>query len=242
MRLDKRNCWVRERFGDIDEAILGNIDDISEITWPKLVEEHKISGHTILLRMVDDINTEAKRVAEIYCNGIDEMAENGEYDWHHDPEAIIDQVQSGEWNFYGAYLDGTLIEVLSFHIIRGQRMMHWVWGCVDPAYRGLGVIQTLSKYYDRITELSGVQLGIAWMVTSHRHSQKAIEAVGYKPIGCFVGSEFFGGSDGQYYRANVIWYSKVYGEASKHVQTWESMKLTKKAQRLVNVVRELWEE
>ncbi len=241
MKSDNRTRWVRERFGDIDKDTLGNISDVREITWPDIVEEHEINGRKLVYQMVKNIDTEAERVAEIYHNGIDEMVENGEYEWHHDPLAIIENVKSGDWNFYGAYLDGVLAEVLSLHIIRGQRTMHWVWGCVDPEYRGFGIIENISKYYDKVTESSGAQSCIAWMVTSHWHSQKAVEAAGYKPIGCFVGSEFFGGSDGHYYRANVIWYGKVYGNAAKHVQKWGSMKLTEKSQRLVNVVRELWE-
>ena len=155
MQPDKRNSWVGERFGEIEEDILGNIEDVKDMTWPQLVENHFIHGRRIVLRKIENIESEAERVAEIYRNGIDEMVENGEYEWHHDPQAIIERVQSGEWNFYGAYLDGTLVEVLSFHIVRGQRTMHWIWGCVDPAYRGLGIIKNLSKYYDKSHSLEG---------------------------------------------------------------------------------------
>lgn len=144
--------------------------------------------------MVKDIEKSAERIAEIYRNGIDEMVGNSEYEWHHDSEEIIKKAKTGDWNFYGCYLDRELISVVSLHIIRGQRAIQWVWGAVDPVYRGKGVWQQMGVYLDLVTALSGAQMGFCWVATTHKYSQLSVEKAGYKPMGLFVGGEFMGGS------------------------------------------------
>jgi hypothetical protein len=99
----------------------------------------------------------------------------------------------------------------------------------------------LGEFNDEIVRRSGAQLGIAWAATTHDLTQRAMEEVGYRPMGCFVGGEFLGGSDGRYYRQNVIWYGKLYGDGSQHQQRWDEMKLTPAARRVMEAVHELWE-
>lgn len=235
----ERKKWVRKRFGNIPEEILGKIDEIEEITWPWLNMDYERKEGKFSWRSIGNIKNSAERIAEIYRNAIDEMAGNEEYEWHHDPEEIIKRVQSGDYNIYGCYWRGELILVVSAHIIQGQRAIHWIWGAVDPAYRGLGVWHELGLVIDAITERSGAQFGFFWVATTHNYSQQTAERAGFKPIGCFVGGEFMGGSDGRYYRQTVVYYAKLYGE--KHLQKWDDMKLTEMAKKAVDPIKEIWE-
>ena len=52
--------------------------------------------------------------------------------------------------------------------------------------------------------------------------------------------EFFGGSDNRYYRQNVIYYGKLYGDGKKHLQKWDTVYLTENSEKMAKVVRELW--
>ncbi len=126
---EQRKQWIRTRFGDMDEKILGQIKEVRDISWPDLVKEYEIKGHTLKWQMVRDIEKSAERIAEIYRNGIDEMVGN---------------------------------------------------------------------------------------------------------------SEFMGGSDNRYYRQNVVYYCKLYGDGKKYLQKCDTMVLTEKAEKLVKVVKELW--
>ncbi|MFC1825607.1 hypothetical protein ACFL9T_23085, partial [Thermodesulfobacteriota bacterium] len=142
----ERKKWIGRRFGDIDPAILGNIEDLNELHWVDIVKEYQVKGKTLIYRMVPDIVKSAERIAEIFRNGAYEMVNNSEIDWHQHPEKIIEQVQGGDWNFYGCYLNEELIAVESMYTIRGDQTIEWVWGCVDPVYRGLGVWQNIGVY------------------------------------------------------------------------------------------------
>jgi len=189
-----------------------------------------------------DVLKNSERIAEIYQNAIDEMIGNSEYEWHHNSEEIINHFKTGNWNFYGCFYENKLIAVESMFIIRGQRAIQWVWGCVDPIYRGYGVWQNFGKYNDKLVEKSNAHMGIVWVATTHPYSQMTAESAGYKPIGCFVGGEFLGGSDGKYYRQNVLYYSKMYNEGLKYIQNWDDMKLTESAKKLVDTVKDLWNQ
>jgi hypothetical protein len=237
---EHKTQWIGTRFGDIDENTLGQIQEVGDISWPDLVQEYEVNGHTLKYQMVRDIEKSAERIAEIYRNGVNEMVGNSEYEWHHDPEEIIRKAKNGDWNFYGCYLQERLISVESMHIIRGQKAMQWVWGCVDPIYRGKGVWQHIGQYNDMLVQMSGAQMGIVWVVTTHKYSQMTAEKAGYKPMGCFVGGEFLGGSDNRYFRQNVIWYGKLYGDGKRCLQDWGTMELTESAGKLVKAVQELW--
>lgn len=238
--LEEKKQWIRRRFGDIDEEILGRIEEVNEMLWPDIEKEFEVNGNDLKFRMIRDLEGSAERVAEIYRNGIDEIVGNIEYEWLHDPLGIIEKVRTGGWNIYGCYFKEKLISVEALHIIRGQRTMQWVWGAVDPVYRGIGVWKKMGEYLDAVTELSGAQMGIVWVVTTHKYSQIQVEGVGYRQMGCFIGGEFFGGSDNRYYRQNVIYYGKLYGEGKKHLQRWDNMQLTENSEKLAKIVRELW--
>ncbi len=238
--LEQRKQWIRKRFGNIDDNILGKIEEVKDITWPDPLKECEVKGNKLKWQMVKDIEKSAERIAEIYRNGLDEMIGNSEYEWHHNPDEILTKVRTGDWNFYGSYFEEELISVVSMHIIRGQRAMQWVWGAVDPIHRGKGVWQLMAEYLDLVTKMSGAQLGFLFVVTTHKYSQMSVEKAGYKPIGVFIGGEFMGGSDNRYYRQNVVYYGKLYGEGKKHLQKCETMELTEKAEKLVKTVRDLW--
>lgn len=238
--LEQRTQWVKTRFGNIDENILGQTKDVKDVTWPDITKEYEVKGNILKFQMIENVERSAERIAEIYRNSIDEMIGNSEYEWHHNPEEIVTKIRTGDWNFYGCYSQDKLISVVSMHIIRGQRAMQWVWGAVDPVYRGKGVWQKMSEYLDLITEMSGVQMGFLWVATTHKYSQLAVEKAGYRPMGCFMGGEFMGGSDNRYYRQNVIYYGKLYGDGEKYLQKRETMHLTEQAEKVVNVVKDLW--
>ena len=142
--------------------------------------------------MVKDIEKSAERIAEIYRNGLDEIIGNSEYEWHLVPDEIIKKVRTGDWNFYGCYFNGILILAESFHIIRGQRSIQLVWAVVDPIYRGKGTWQPWHEYLDSLIKMSGAQMGFCFVVTTHKLSQIALEKIGYRPMGFFIGGEFMG--------------------------------------------------
>ena len=65
----------------------------------------------------------------------------------------------------------------------------------------------------------------------------SVERAGY---GLFIEGEFMGGSDEHYYRQNVIYYGKLYGDGKKYIQDYDTMELTENAGKLVNTIKELW--
>lgn len=237
---EKRKLNIKKRFGNINEKILGKIKEVKDISWPYLVKEYEVRGNILKYQLVNDIEDIAERVSEIFRNSVDEMVGNSEYEWHHDPHEIIKKVWTGDWNIYGCYFQGKLISVSSMHIIRGQRAIQWVWGVVDPVYRGMGVWHHMGEFYDMIVEKSDAQMGFFWVVTTHKYSQMMAEKAGFRPMGFFVGGEFMGGSDDRFYRQNVVYYGKLYGEGKKYLQNCDAMELTENARKLVNVVEGLW--
>lgn len=240
-----KNEWIKQRFGEISDETLGWIKNIPDIVWPYDITETYLAKEglgTLTYCLIKNIEKYAERIAEIYQNGIDEMIGNEEYEWHHNPKEIVQKVKTGDWAFCGCFWEGTLISAVSMHIIRGQRAVQWVWGSVDPVYRGSGVWKFSGKFLDRVVRESNAQMGLVWVVTTHKLSQRTVESAGYRPIGCFIGGEFFGGSDGRYYRATVIYYAKFYKDAAARIQRWEDMEMTEQASALVNVVKTFWEE
>jgi len=97
--LEQRKQWIRKRFGDIGNTLLGKIEDTKDIIWPDLVKEYEIRGNKLKFQMVKDIEKSAERIAEIYRNGLDEIIGNSEYEWHLVPDEIIKKVRTGDWNF-----------------------------------------------------------------------------------------------------------------------------------------------
>lgn len=239
---DKRKTLTQKRFGNIDESILGNIKDLKEITWPDITREYKVRNQTLIYRPVNNIEKWAKRIAEIFFNGAYEMINNSEIEWHQVSIEIIKRVNTGDWKFYGCFLDDLLIATESMRIIRGDSTIEWVWGCVDPPFRGMGVWQNIGIYNDLIVKESGAQVGSVWVVTSHKYSQMAVEKAGYSPMGCFIGKRLYGGADNKYYRSTLIHYAKLYNEGKKHLQNRKSMQLTERAGKMVQTVFNLYKK
>jgi hypothetical protein len=111
--LEERKQWIRRRFGNIDEEILGRIDEVNEMSWPDIEKEFAVNGNNLKFRMVGDLEGSAERIAEIYRNGIDEIVGNIEYEWLHDPLGIIEKVRTGDWKIYGCYFKEKLISAES---------------------------------------------------------------------------------------------------------------------------------
>lgn len=231
---ENRKKWKKRRFGNLERLCEDGEDELKEISWPDIIKEYDINGNSLRYQLVKDIGRTAKDVARVYINGADEIVGNNELDWQQDANKIKEMVQSGEWNFYGCYFKEKLASAISMHILRGRRAMQWVYGCVDPEYRGLGIWQYMGEYIDMITEMSGAQIGFLWSVTIHDYTQMSVEKAGYMPMGFFPGWSFYGGSDSYYYRPNMILYGKVYDKSC--LQNKESMQLTEKAKEMVDTV------
>lgn len=230
---EERKEWKRRRFGDV--KVLGKIKDVKEIIWPDITKEYMVDSNILTYKLVKDIKLSAERIAEIYLDAADEMVGNSEMEWHHNADEIISKVKTGDWNIYACYIGDEIAAVSSLHIIRGQRAIQWIYGCVDPKYRKLGIFHHMSEYLDEIIKNSGAQIGFLTVVTIHKYSQMSIEVAGYIPMGFFPGWAFHGGSDGNYYRSNNIFYGKIYDNS--HMQDMDSMLLTPKAEEIVCAIK-----
>lgn len=241
--LEEKQKWQKKRFGLLPNTRLGDASKLPEMEWPSNLSIIYMSckQHLLEYRMCD-VHNEAERIAEIYQRAIDEIYGNSEYEWHHSAEQIRARCSTGEYSIWGTYDltdEGKLIAVLSAEFIRGQRACHIIWGAVDPACRGRGVWENLGLFIDQLVEKSHAQYGIVWMATSHNLSQRMIEKVpGWRPVGFFLGGEHLGGTDGKYYRQNVVWYSKLYDQAPDASQSLKDMILTKAAARVAKAVLE----
>lgn len=226
----ERTKWTGRRFGEVKN--LGKIKDVKTLVWPD-IKKIVIEGEDTLTYKLVDI-TEAERMAEIYRNGADEVNGNSDREWHCSIDGIIEKYNTGDWNFYGCYLNDLLVSVTSMFVFRGQKAIQWVMGTVDPLYRGRGVWRHMGEYLDEICRLSNAQIGFAWAVTTHPYSQMSLESAGYTPMGFFPGWSLYGGSDGQYYRTSAVLYGKVYD--GSHVQEESSVILTESARKIVEAV------
>ncbi len=86
------------RFGEVDESILGRVEDVKEVVWPDIVREYQVKENALTYKMLSDIENYAERVAQIYENGYYELINNRRLEWHIHPEKIIEKVQTGDWN------------------------------------------------------------------------------------------------------------------------------------------------
>ncbi len=62
--LGERKQWIRRRFGDIDDEILGRIEEVNEMSWPDIEKEFEVNGNSLKFRMVGDIEGSAERIAD----------------------------------------------------------------------------------------------------------------------------------------------------------------------------------
>jgi len=234
--------WIKKRFGNIDNNILGEAKNCPEIIIDQDYREYHKSKNGDILEycIITDINKHASRIAEIYQNAVDEMVGNSSYEWHHDPKQIIDKVSGGDYFFVGCFMNEELIAVLSNYIVRGQRSIQIIWGAVDPVFRGNHVWGNFGPYTDKVCEKSKAERVFVWAASTHPWTQMTCEKAGFKPMGIFPGGEWLGGTDGKYYRQNVIYYGKLYNEGLKHMQSWDSMMLTDDCKKIANAVKEVW--
>lgn len=57
-------------------------------------------------RMVQRIEVHAERIAQLYREGIYELINHADYEWHTDPEEIIEKDREGIAKMYALFLDG----------------------------------------------------------------------------------------------------------------------------------------
>jgi GNAT superfamily N-acetyltransferase len=241
--LDEKKQWDHQRFGHLDHTRLGRLETIPEsmVHWPV---DHSMTFHSCKNRLLNyrmcDVNKEAERIAEIYQAAIDEQQRNSDYEWHHSPHEIRQRVASGQYSIWGTYdveEINQLIAVNSVEKMPGQRGLHWIWFAVHPSCRGRGVAENTGIFMDAMMEKSGSQYGCVWMASTHNLSQRMIERVpGWRPVGFFYGGELLGGTDGKFFRENVIWYSKLFNRAEAFTQSLEDMVLTKACKRIAKAV------
>ena len=86
---------------------------------------------------------------------------------------------------------------------------------------------------------TGAQYGCAAVPTTHNITQRAVENSGWNPDGFLRGALFYGGTDGKYYRQNLVHYSKLFNNAENFVQAPEDMILTDKAAKMVKAVMDV---
>lgn len=205
--VETRKQLVMRRFGNIPEGVLRPRQEMPRMRFPDITEMYEVNHRQLLYKKLD-VNRWSGRIAEIYRRAIDEMVGVKHYEWHHHPEMIREKARSGDWAFYGVFLDQQLISVVSLFIHRSMYYIQWVWGCVDPEARGTGVWVNIGRYLDRVCRLSGAVYGRVWCATTHDLSQRTAESAGYVPHS--IDFEFLGGSDGLGYLQPVVYYMKVY--------------------------------
>ena len=205
--VELRKKLAKTRFGDIPKEILIPIKEMQKIHFPNITEKHEVKGKILVYTKLD-VEKYATQIAAIYRRAIDEMVGIDHYEWHHDPEQIIEHVKTGDWAFYGVFLEDRLISVTSMYIHRSMHYIQWVWGCVDPELRGSGVWKNAGNYLDKVSKKSGATYGRVWCATTHSLSQQTVENAGYSPHS--IDLEFLGGSDGLGYFQPVVFYIKIY--------------------------------
>ena len=227
--INERQSSKGKRFGYIPNDVLTPLGSLAEINFPNLKKSYEVKGNKLLYKKINNINKYARRIAEIYRNGIDEQAGIKHYEFHHNSEQIKEHRKTGDWAFYGVFKDNTLISVMSMFINRSMHYIQWVWGAVDPEYRGNGVWKYLGIFADKICELSGATYGRVWAATFHDLSLKTCEAAGYVPNS--VDLELLGGSDGLGYFQPVVFYIKIYKK--EHVLKKKDLVLTRRAKEII---------
>ena len=225
-----RRTLIKQRFGNIPETTLTKQQDMPEMKFIDINKSFEHKGNKITFSKIN-VNKHSERIAEIYRNAIDEMIGAKHYTWHHSAELIEKYVAGGDWAFYGFFSNGELVSVTSMFIHRSMYYIQWVWGCVDPKHRGLGLWKYIGEFLDEVSEKSGAVYGRVWCATTHDLSQKTAEKVGYTPHS--VDLEYLGGSDGLAYFQPVIFLMKIYDY--KNVLPKSCMQLTEKAKKLVDV-------
>ncbi len=224
----QRRKYKQRRFGNVPGDILGNLTQLNEIKFPDITKMFSPKGNRLIYFKINNIQDAAEKISEIYRNAIDEMA-GIHYGWHHDPNEIVKRVSEGNWAFYGVKdQHENLISVTSMYASMEMHYIQWVWGCVDPNFRGMGVWEYNGVYLDEICEKSGATYGRVWCATTHDLSQKCVESAGYSPHS--IDLEILGGSDGKFYFQNVVFYKKVYRE--DHILSCDNMVLTPRVEKL----------
>ena len=228
--INERQNLKGKRFGNIPKEILTPLNSLPKIYFPNLHQVHQVKGNDLAYKRINNYEEMAERIAEIYRNGIDEQAGIPHYEFHHDPKQIVERCNTGDWAFYGIFKEETLISVLSMFINRGMHYLQWVWGAVDPEYRGNGVWKHLGHFADKVCELSGATYGRVWAATFHDLTLRTCESTGYSANS--VELELLGGSDGLCYFQPVVFYMKTYKQ--EHILKKKDLVLTKEARAMID--------
>lgn len=163
------------------------------LRFPDLTEMDEVNNRPLMYKKLN-AGQWAERIAEIYRHAIDEMVGVEHYEWHHHPRLSRERARSGDWAFYGVFLERQLISVVSLFIHQTMYYIQWVWGCVDPEAGGGGVRVNIGRYLDRVCRLSGAVYGRGWCATTHDLSQRTAESAGYVPHS--IDFEFLGAPTG----------------------------------------------
>jgi imidazole glycerol phosphate synthase subunit HisF len=67
---EPRNQWIKKRFGNIDEKILGNIEDAKKILWPDIVKEYEVLQKCGTLELTEKAEKLVKTVEELWAGEI----------------------------------------------------------------------------------------------------------------------------------------------------------------------------
>ena len=199
-------------------------------------------------RVVKSIETYAERIAQLYREGIYEIIDHPEYEWHTKPSCVIEKDRNGTAKMYALFLEGDapqdIIQALSVSLLHSHRICWGLWTTVDPAVRGLGVMKYLGRILSLIGEHSGCDLVKGFVVTTHALSQRSLEEAGFLPVGYFPGGELFTGADGRCYRHNVIWYQKMFPRGLERTMTRDYERLLGGGlgAKIARAIQEIWDE
>eukprot|EP01135_Chromosphaera_perkinsii_P006043 Nk52_evm3s385 gene=Nk52_evmTU3s385 len=250
---DERKTYDLKRFGSFKETKLGDQKEChpSSMQWPVDFEKEYTTrkGKTVVYKIMKVGEcpkcTGADRIALIARKAFDELHGNSEFEWLHNPSEIKRRLASGEYAICGVYekipevhcREGLpLIGILVGQLVKGERALHWLVGVIHPAHRGKGAWEFCGDFEDEVSKKVGVHFACARVPTTHTLTQQSHENAGFHIMGMWPGARFMGGSDGKYYRQNILHYGRLYGDGKAHQQHEDDMHLTEKAREFVKSV------
>jgi len=158
-----------------------------------------------------------------------------EYEWLHDPLDLIEKVGLATGTFMAALWGETHFSCIFTHYPRSEKYAVGM-GAVDPVYRGTGVWKKMGRNIlccDRIKRCpDGDRMGCDnTQIFPDPGWRSRIQA-----NGCFIGGEFFGGSDNRYLQAECHLLRQTLQRWKEALQKLDNMQLTENSEKLAKIV------
>jgi RimJ/RimL family protein N-acetyltransferase len=247
--ITERRQYKNKRFAVPDDVPFLTPQDEEPMVYPDVRLKVKArDGREGEWRMVKNIERYAERISQLYREGVYEMINQPDYEWHIHPSEIIAKDQNGSAKMYAVFLGGdephNIVQALSTTLIQPHRICWGIWTTVDPDERGLGIMKYSGQFLSLIGEYSGCDLVKVSVVTYHTLSQRTLEEAGFLPIGYFPGGHLYGGADGKCYRHNIIWYQKMFPRGLERTMTRDYERLLEGGlgARVARFIQQIWDE